>query len=98
MLARRNLSVSGEVSVEHFAVLNTAYVEQPPSGNAIPALPAHLPTEQSNHATLTAVIVRLDNPFVALVSEPEQMFVLNRGENELIQFLIYRHYSLRTPR
>jgi len=66
MMAACNLSVSGKVPIEHFAILNVRNVEQTPSGNGRTALPSNLPAEQSDNPLLNSVIMRFDNSLFAL--------------------------------
>jgi hypothetical protein len=88
-----NFAISSKMLIQHFAILHPYHVNHAPSGNAIAASPTNLPAEQPYNSILNAIIVRFDNAFVALISEPDQSLVFNRGVKHLVEFLIDSHFK-----
>jgi len=86
VLTRKNLSVSTETSIEHFAVFHTSYIDQSPPGNATATSSSHLPAEQADDAILNAVIMGLGDALVTFVFEPEQLFIFNSTAKQMVQF------------
>jgi len=88
MCARRHVSIAREMFIEHFAVLHAIYIDQTPSWNAAAALSPHLPTKQADNSILNTVVMRLNDSLIALIPEPDQLFVSDGLPKHLIQFLI----------
>lgn len=94
MMPSLNLSISCKTLIEHFKVLHALYVNQTPSRNTAAASSADLPTKQADNSILNAVVMRLNEPLIAFVSEPDQSFVCNGAAKHLIQLLIDSHFKL----
>ena len=91
VLTRRNLSVSTEMLIEHFAVFHISYIDQSPSRNPAAASSSDLPAEQADYPILNAVIMRLCDALVTFVLEPKQLLIFNRTVKQMVQFWIDRH-------
>ena len=87
----RNLSVTGEGSVEHLATVDTVYIDKPPAGQWPFALSTYLPAQQTNAAVLNSVIMRFCDPLTALVTESDYMLLCNRLSQNLIYLFINCH-------
>src|SRR5579864_730806 len=88
MLARGNVPVPRKMFVEDFAVPHLSNIEPAPSRNAAAALATNLPRKQPRRLLLDAVIVRLDDPFFALVFESDQPLAFNCAVKQIVQFRI----------
>jgi hypothetical protein len=91
VLTRRNLSVSTEMLIEHFAVFHISYIDQAPSRDPAAASSSHLPAEQADYPIVNAVVMRLRDALLTFVFESEQLLIFNRTVKQMVQFWIDRH-------
>jgi hypothetical protein len=93
VLARRHFSSPGKTTLQHLTCFDSLDVDPSPSRDTPVALSSDLPAKQAHSSFLNAVIVRLHNPFAALVPEAQQVFAVNCCIQEFVYVLTNCHFN-----